>query len=94
MRDRAERLQVRIVNTLKDLRKQNNLSHDALAHRAGVTRSAISHIENGRRNPSLLMCLRLAQGLNTDLSEVVRVIEARCQGVNDCSQCQYLSCCP
>lgn len=94
MVDRAERMQVKIVSALKDLRRQRKISHDVLAHRAGVTRSAISHIESGRRNPSLSTCLRLAQGLEVDLSEILRAIEAGCPKSHDCRTCEYARHCP
>jgi len=94
MRDRAERIHVRIVKEFRRLRKLRALSHAALARRTGITRAAISHVENGRRNLSLLVCVRLARGLDTDLSEVLKAVEARCPRTYDCSRCQYAHCCP
>ena len=53
------------------------MSHDELAKRSGVTRPAISHIEGGRRKPSLIMSLRLAQALDKELSEMLSEAEEK-----------------
>lgn len=73
--DRAELLLVAIVQKLKELRQQNKLSHDRLAQKAGITRPAISHIEKGKRRPSLMVCLRLAQALDIELSDIIKSSE-------------------
>lgn len=47
------------------------MSHDELARKSGVTRPAISHIESGKRKPSLLMSLKLADALGKRLSDIL-----------------------
>lgn len=64
-----------VVNALTERRKKLGLSHEKLAALAGIHRTAVSHIENRRRNPSLLICLKLAQALNCQLSEVLSKAE-------------------
>ena len=53
------------------------LSHEALAKKAKVTRPAISHIENSKRKPSLLVCLRIAEGLDTSLAGLISKAESK-----------------
>jgi len=55
----------------KLLRVGRGVSHEALARKAGVTRSAISHIESGKRKPSLLVALSIAEALDTELSDIL-----------------------
>lgn len=62
------------VKRFKALRLSGGLSHEALAQRAGVTRAAISLIESGKRRPSLLVALRIAAALDTNLSTVLKAI--------------------
>lgn len=41
-----------MVDRIKQLRNQLNLTMEAFGSRVGVTRAAVSNIENGRSNPS------------------------------------------
>lgn len=75
MRDNAENTLNSIVKTLAEARKAKGLSHEALAQKSGVTRPAISHIEGGKRKPSLLVCLRMAKALDLKLWEVIKKAE-------------------
>lgn len=93
MKCRAERIQAVFVKVLKELRLKRNLSHHSLANKAGVTRAAISHIEHGRRNPSLLVCLKLSQGLDIELSEMLKIAEAHCAQTQECGKCEYKNIC-
>ena len=63
------------IRHLKKTRLEKELSHDALATLARVSRPAVSHIENGRRKPTLLMALKIAHGLGVDLSTILHTAE-------------------
>ena len=63
------------VRLFKELRLEKGLSHDALAKKAGITRSAISHIESGKRNPSLLVALNISHALGVEMSDLLKKIE-------------------
>ncbi len=64
-----------LAGQLAALRKKLGMSHEVLASRAGVTRAAISFIENGKRKPTLLILLKLAGAMDTDLSTLLRKAE-------------------
>lgn len=72
---RRERILGRIVEQFKKLRLANGMSHEELARKSGVSRPAISHIEGGKRKPSLHMSLKIADALGKELSEIVRDAE-------------------
>ncbi len=44
---------------LKELRQSVGLSQSSLAKELGISKTAISHIETGRRRPPLSVALRL-----------------------------------
>ena len=56
-----------IIQAMIDARKQQNLTQEELSRKTGITQADISRIENGTRNPSLEMVIRLARGLGMQL---------------------------
>ena len=64
-----------VIDQFKEIRLAKGISHTALAKKIGMTRPAISHIENDKRKPSLLAAIRIAHGLGKNLSEIVRNAE-------------------
>ena len=58
---------------IKRLRAALGLSQEQLADRCGFDRTYISMLERGKRNPSLLNLLRLAEGLETSVSKLTEV---------------------
>jgi putative transcriptional regulator len=73
----AQNIQEAMVNVLTERRKKLGLSHEKLAALAGIHRTALSHIENQRRNPTLLICLKLALALECQLSDLLKKAEKR-----------------
>ena len=57
-------------NNIRDLRKDNNLSQDALAKLCNVTRQTINAIENNKYDPTLDLAFRLAKVLNTTVDSL------------------------
>lgn len=55
-------------------REQLGLSQEALAERCGFDRTYISMLERGTRNASFLNLLKLAEGLQTSVSQLARGI--------------------
>ncbi|VDG23954.1 helix-turn-helix transcriptional regulator [Lactiplantibacillus mudanjiangensis] len=56
------------MNRVKSYRQRQQLSQQALATQIGVARQTINLIENDKHNPSLALCIKLAQALGTDLN--------------------------
>lgn len=52
------------------LRRQQMISQEEFARRAGITRSYMSHIENGRRAVSVDIVERVAKVLGVSLSKL------------------------
>ena len=61
---------MRLANRLKVARAECDLSQEALAKRAGVTRQTISSIEKGQYVPSALLAFVLAQQLGKRIDEL------------------------
>jgi transcriptional regulator with XRE-family HTH domain len=61
-----------VVSAIQTARKSQGLSQQRLAEMAGISRSAVTMIESGARNPTLFVCHALAESLDLDLSELIR----------------------
>lgn len=60
---------------VRELRVQLGLSQEALGFKCGLDRTYVSGIERGVRNPTVRIIYRLAQGLETTGSELLRKAE-------------------
>ncbi len=56
---------------IKYFRNLLNISQENLAHKCDFDRTYISLLERGKRNPSYLNLLRLANGLEISISKLV-----------------------
>lgn len=72
----SEKTHENIIKALINERKKQGLSHEKLANLAGLHRTAISHIENGRRNPTLITCLKICFALGISLGNVIQYAES------------------
>ena len=61
-----------IAKNLKDLRKRAGLSIGALAERTGLSKAAISQIEQGKGNPTISTISKLASELHVPYSAVLQ----------------------
>lgn len=76
MRDKAsEQLIEKVVDEFARLRKEQELSHETLAKKVGVSRPAISFIESGKRVPTILTCAKIAKALGVRLSDILNKFE-------------------
>lgn len=55
---------------LKIARVENSLSQQELADLVGATRQTIGLIEKGKYNPSLNLCISIANALNKTLNDL------------------------
>jgi len=60
-----------VVDALTKARKDQGMSHDKLANATGLSRPAISLIESGKRQPTLLTCIKIATALGLSLGELL-----------------------
>lgn len=76
MRDKAsEQLIEKVVGEFTRLRKEQELSHETLAKKVGVSRPAISFIESGKRVPTILTCAKISKALGVRLSDILSKFE-------------------
>lgn len=61
-------LRARVGRNLRELRLSRRLSQEALADVAAVHQTYLSDLENGKRNPSILVLERLATALDVDVA--------------------------
>jgi transcriptional regulator with XRE-family HTH domain len=62
---------------LRNLRKRQALSQEALAHKADMERNYISLLELGRNSASVKMIFKLAQALDVSVAEFMGLVEAK-----------------
>ncbi len=62
----------RIGHNISRLRKQSNLSQIDLAVAVGITRSYLSEIENGKRNPTIMLLQNIATVLSVSLEDLIK----------------------
>ena len=60
---------------IKKLRTAKKMTQEDLEEASGLDRTYISDIERGNRNPSYTGLMKLAQGLNTSLAEMLMEID-------------------
>ena len=56
---------------LKEIRKKKNINQLKLAFDLAISREAISHYENGNRNPSLEMLIALSDYFNVSIDYLI-----------------------
>jgi transcriptional regulator with XRE-family HTH domain len=58
----------RVGLNLRRLRKAKGLTQEELAHQADVDQTYLSGVEEGKRNPSIVVLNRIATALGSDIS--------------------------
>ena len=59
-----------VLNRVRMIRQSQGLTQADLSQMVEVTRQTIISIEKGRLNPSILVCLRIAQALNCNIGQL------------------------
>jgi transcriptional regulator with XRE-family HTH domain len=62
----------RIGLNVQRLRRAKGLTQEELADRAEMHQTYLSGVENGARNPSVLVLARIAKALSVDIEELVK----------------------
>lgn len=72
MTNATENIYKVIGERIRKLRKAQELSQERLAERAGIDRSHMGFIEQGRRQPTLTTLYKLTKSLGISLEELFR----------------------
>jgi transcriptional regulator with XRE-family HTH domain len=67
----------RLASRLKELRRERDLTLDELAERSDVSRSALSKIERGEINPTLMVITKIAEALDISVAQLIGVETTR-----------------
>ena len=60
---------------LKKIRKQQNLNQQKVAIDLNISREALSHYENGKREPSLTLLVQMSEYFNVSINYLITGIE-------------------
>jgi transcriptional regulator with XRE-family HTH domain len=74
-----EDILIQISNKIREFRKQKNITVEALAEKADVSKGLISQIENNRSIPSLPVLMNIILSLNLDLNDFFKNINLKKQ---------------
>ncbi len=61
---------------LANIRKERGLSLDQVANLTGVSKSMLSQIENGQKTPTVTVMWKIANGLKTSISTLMKTQES------------------
>ena len=61
----------KLASKIKQLRIEKGFSQEELAYKCGFDRTYISMLERAKRNPTYFNLLKLADGLNISLVEIL-----------------------
>jgi transcriptional regulator with XRE-family HTH domain len=76
---RIDKAASNIAKNLLNLRKRKGLSQLQLAKASGATRGSIALLESGQSNPTLDVLLKISQGLNVSVDELISSPRAECR---------------
>lgn len=66
-----------VVACLERERRRQGMSHERLAHLAGIHRSTVSRTERGLMNPTLYVIHAMATALGMEMTQVLAQLPAR-----------------
>jgi putative transcriptional regulator len=84
---------MKLKNTIKALRQLNGeISQQQLAEMVGCSRQTIISIENGCKNPSVEIALKISHALNTPMDQIFSLEEGKekdkfCKRISDFFKC-------
>ena len=62
-------IKLKIGQRIRELRKELNISQEALAYKGEVDRTYVTDVENGRRNVSVEILERIIKALDVSINE-------------------------
>jgi putative transcriptional regulator len=70
---------IELIRLITLMRKEKNFNYEQLAQKAGVHRTTISLMERHKFNPTVQICLRIADALEISLADVLIQAETSIQ---------------
>ena len=70
---KANKIEEIVIKELAKRRKALGYSYEKLAELSGLHRTSISLIERNKIHPTFLVCLKIAEALELDLSEIMKI---------------------
>lgn len=70
------RIEEQLGMRIRYLRKMKKLSIEDLALECGINKNYLGDLENGRRNPTLQMLEKIANGFNISISELTKGLQS------------------
>ena len=58
-----------VAKRIKKWREKRNVSQEELAHRAGLYRTYVGHLENARYSPSAYVLYKIGKALKVEISD-------------------------
>ena len=68
-------IKIKVGNRIRQLRKELLLSQESLAFKAGLDRTYISSVENGKRNLSIMTLEKITVALECSMAEFFETFE-------------------
>lgn len=65
-------IRIKVGNRIRQLRKELLLSQESLAFKAGLDRTYIASVENGKRNLSIMSLEKIIVALDCSMAEFLR----------------------
>jgi transcriptional regulator with XRE-family HTH domain len=70
---KAQAICVKAISLLKAEREQRKLSKYFIAQESGLSPQMIGYVESGDRNPTLETVLRIAEAMNVDFEDIIKL---------------------
>lgn len=70
-------MKIRVINFIKEFRKEANLTQEELAKAVGVSRQSIISIEKGHYIPSLPLALQFSKLFNCSIDQLFALREEK-----------------
>ena len=64
-----------LITRIHELRREQKMSQSELAEAVGIRRETLSHLENGKYNPSLKLAMDIAKVFGKRVEDVFKFIE-------------------
>ena len=64
-----------LITKIHELRRSQKLSQGELAEAMGIRRETLSHLENGKYNPSLKLAMDIAKYFGKSVEEVFEFVD-------------------